>query len=109
MRKVRAGRRSRPFPRSPPVIPLCEHRYIDIHVHLGVFVWGGEATRDGLIRWMGEHKVGLPIDHPLMMTLYEARQTVGLPVLFLILPSSSRWSCRTTSSTRSIGETPSGY
>jgi len=30
----------------------------------------------------GEHKVGLDFDHPLMMQVYEACQTVGIPLLF---------------------------
>jgi predicted TIM-barrel fold metal-dependent hydrolase len=30
----------------------------------------------------GEHQVGLPFDHPLMMTVYEACTKVGLPILF---------------------------
>jgi predicted TIM-barrel fold metal-dependent hydrolase len=33
-------------------------------------------------RGLGEHKVGLPFDHPQMMALYEACDTVGLPILF---------------------------
>ena len=33
-------------------------------------------------RGLGEHKVGLPFDHPLMMTLYEACQSLYLPILF---------------------------
>ena len=52
-------------------------------------VGGLEGMIEVLQRWkemgargLGEHKVGLPIDHPLMMTLYEACQTVELPVLF---------------------------
>src|SRR5262245_2848076 len=30
----------------------------------------------------GEHQVGLPFDHPLMMTVYEACEKVELPILF---------------------------
>lgn len=30
----------------------------------------------------GEHQVGLPFDHPLMMTVYEACEKVDLPILF---------------------------
>jgi predicted TIM-barrel fold metal-dependent hydrolase len=33
-------------------------------------------------RGFGEHKVGLPFDHPLMMMLYEACAKVELPILF---------------------------
>jgi predicted TIM-barrel fold metal-dependent hydrolase len=33
-------------------------------------------------RGLGEHKVGLPFDHPLMMMLYAACDKVGLPILF---------------------------
>jgi predicted TIM-barrel fold metal-dependent hydrolase len=33
-------------------------------------------------RGMGEHKVGLPFNHKLMMALYEACDTVSLPILF---------------------------
>jgi predicted TIM-barrel fold metal-dependent hydrolase len=33
-------------------------------------------------RGFGEHQVGLPFDHPLMMTVYEALSHVGLPMLF---------------------------
>jgi len=41
-----------------------------------------QRYKDGGAKGLGEHKVGLPIDHPLMMTLYEACQVVELPVLF---------------------------
>jgi predicted TIM-barrel fold metal-dependent hydrolase len=33
-------------------------------------------------RGLGEHKVGLPFDHPLMMVLYEACARLELPILF---------------------------
>ncbi len=33
-------------------------------------------------RGFGEHKVGLPFDHPQMMQLYEACDTLELPILF---------------------------
>ena len=33
-------------------------------------------------RGLGEHKVGLPFDHPLMMSLYEACNDLELPILF---------------------------
>jgi uncharacterized protein len=33
-------------------------------------------------RGFGEHQVGLPFDHPLMMTVYEACEKVELPILF---------------------------
>jgi predicted TIM-barrel fold metal-dependent hydrolase len=33
-------------------------------------------------RGMGEHKVGLPFNHKLMMALYEACDTLSLPILF---------------------------
>jgi predicted TIM-barrel fold metal-dependent hydrolase len=33
-------------------------------------------------RGFGEHQVGLPFDHPLMMTVYEACEKVDLPILF---------------------------
>lgn len=33
-------------------------------------------------RGLGEHKVGLPFDHPQMMQLYEACETLDLPILF---------------------------
>ena len=33
-------------------------------------------------RGLGEHKVGLPFDHPQMMQLYEACETLELPILF---------------------------
>jgi hypothetical protein len=33
-------------------------------------------------RGLGEHKVGLPFDHPQMMALYEACDHLGLPILF---------------------------
>jgi predicted TIM-barrel fold metal-dependent hydrolase len=33
-------------------------------------------------RGFGEHKVGLPFNHALMMTLYEACQDLALPILF---------------------------
>jgi predicted TIM-barrel fold metal-dependent hydrolase len=38
--------------------------------------------RDLGARGFGEHQVGLPFDHPLMMTVYEACTKVGLPILF---------------------------
>jgi predicted TIM-barrel fold metal-dependent hydrolase len=34
------------------------------------------------VKGFGEHQVGLPFNHPLMMTVYEACETVDLPVLF---------------------------
>jgi predicted TIM-barrel fold metal-dependent hydrolase len=139
------------------------YRYIDIHVHIGTFLWNQPLTLDGLIRLMdahgvekacalplvspeaapyptttetalsaykqhpdriipfccvdprcltepplrvghvagypglrgilkqyqdlgcrglGEHKTGLPFDHPLNMTLYRACEELDLPVLF---------------------------
>jgi predicted TIM-barrel fold metal-dependent hydrolase len=33
-------------------------------------------------RGFGEHQVGLPFDHPLMMEVYRACEKVGLPILF---------------------------
>jgi predicted TIM-barrel fold metal-dependent hydrolase len=38
--------------------------------------------QDAGARGLGEHKVGLPFDQELMMTLYEACADLGLPVLF---------------------------
>lgn len=38
--------------------------------------------RDLGARGFGEHQVGLPFDHPLMMTVYEACDRVSLPILF---------------------------
>ena len=38
--------------------------------------------RDLGAKGFGEHKVGLPFDHPLMLRIYEACQTVELPILF---------------------------
>jgi predicted TIM-barrel fold metal-dependent hydrolase len=38
--------------------------------------------KDAGARGLGEHKVGLPFDHPQMMQLYEACQTLELPILF---------------------------
>lgn len=38
--------------------------------------------RDLGARGFGEHQVGLPFDHPLMMTTYEACDRAGLPILF---------------------------
>jgi predicted TIM-barrel fold metal-dependent hydrolase len=38
--------------------------------------------RDAGARGFGEHKVGLPFDHPVMMMLYEACREVGFPLLF---------------------------
>lgn len=38
--------------------------------------------RDAGARGLGEHKVGLPFDHALMMILYEACAELGLPILF---------------------------
>ncbi len=55
--------------------------------------WGHVAGVNGLIeilkrykdagaRGMGEHKVGLPFNHKLMMVLYEACNKLELPILF---------------------------
>ena len=55
--------------------------------------WGHVAGVNGLIeilkrykdagaRGMGEHKVGLPFNHKLMMILYEACNKLELPILF---------------------------
>lgn len=41
-----------------------------------------QRYKEAGVRGLGEHKVGLPFDHPLMMTLYEACQQLYLPVLF---------------------------
>lgn len=38
--------------------------------------------KDAGARGLGEHKVGLPFDHPQMMQLYEACDSLELPVLF---------------------------
>lgn len=38
--------------------------------------------KDQGVRGLGEHKVGLPFDHPQMMQLYEACDRVELPILF---------------------------
>lgn len=38
--------------------------------------------KDAGARGVGEHKVGLPFDHPLMMMLYEACDDLDLPILF---------------------------
>ena len=38
--------------------------------------------KDAGARGLGEHKVGLPFDHPQMMQLYEACDTLELPILF---------------------------
>ena len=37
---------------------------------------------DAGARGVGEHKVGLPFDHPQMMQFYEACDALGLPILF---------------------------
>lgn len=64
------------------LIPFCA---IDPRTHYG----NKNALLDILRRYkdqgakgFGEHKVGLPFDHPLMMRVYEACQEVGLPLLF---------------------------
>ncbi len=41
-----------------------------------------QAWVDQGARGFGEHKVGLDFDDPLMMQVYEACQTVGIPLLF---------------------------
>ena len=38
--------------------------------------------KDAGARGLGEHKVGLPFDHPQMMQLYEACDRLELPILF---------------------------
>ena len=38
--------------------------------------------KDAGARGLGEHKVGLPFDHPQMMQLYEACDVLELPILF---------------------------
>jgi predicted TIM-barrel fold metal-dependent hydrolase len=38
--------------------------------------------KDAGCKGLGEHKVGLPFDHKLMMTLYEACAALELPILF---------------------------
>ena len=38
--------------------------------------------KDAGARGLGEHKVGLPFDHPQMMQLYEACDSLELPILF---------------------------
>lgn len=38
--------------------------------------------QDAGAKGLGEHKVGLPFDHPQMMVLYDACDRLGLPILF---------------------------
>lgn len=38
--------------------------------------------QDAGAKGLGEHKVGLPFNHALMMTLYQGCQDLGLPILF---------------------------
>lgn len=52
--------------------------------------FGSAAALQGILKryqdmgakGFGEHKVGLPFDHPRMMVIYEACQAVGMPLLF---------------------------
>jgi predicted TIM-barrel fold metal-dependent hydrolase len=41
-----------------------------------------QRYKDAGCKGLGEHKVGLPFDHKLMMTLYEACADLELPILF---------------------------
>jgi predicted TIM-barrel fold metal-dependent hydrolase len=41
-----------------------------------------QGYKDKGARGFGEHQVGLPFDHPLMMEVYRACEKVGLPILF---------------------------
>lgn len=41
-----------------------------------------QEWKDAGAKGLGEHKVGLPIDHPKMMALYEQCEELELPVLF---------------------------
>jgi len=41
-----------------------------------------QRYKDAGARGLGEHKVGLPFDHPVQMMLYEACQKLYLPILF---------------------------
>jgi predicted TIM-barrel fold metal-dependent hydrolase len=49
---------------------------------LGSMVEVLKRYKDLGARGFGEHQVGLPFDHPLMMTVYEACDRAGLPILF---------------------------
>lgn len=48
--------------------PKPKGRYIDIHVHIGTFIWGKPLTVDGLIRMMDRHGIeracALPLVSP---------------------------------------------
>ncbi len=68
------------FPKR--LIPFCS---LDPRAHYG----SGKNLQNILKRYkdqgakgFGEHKVGLPFDHPVMMKIYEACEAVELPILF---------------------------
>jgi predicted TIM-barrel fold metal-dependent hydrolase len=72
------------------IIPFC---VIDPRSNSGNPQRFGRIDRDGMVallkrykelgcKGFGEHQVGLPFDHPLMMTVYEACEQVELPLLF---------------------------
>jgi putative heme-binding domain-containing protein len=72
------------------IIPFC---VIDPRSNSGNPNRFGRIDLDGMVallkryknqgcRGFGEHQVGLPFDHPLMMTVYAACEKAGLPILF---------------------------
>lgn len=64
------------------LIPFCaidpRSQYGDVKALTDIL----RRYKDQGAKGFGEHKVGLPFDHPLMMRVYEACQAVGLPLLF---------------------------
>ena len=65
------------------LIPFCciDPRTSYRYGHKGLVAMLREYVDQGA-RGFGEHKVGLPIDHPKMMAVYEACADLKLPVLF---------------------------
>lgn len=72
------------------IIPFCN---VDPRANSGNPKRFGRIDLDGLVslltryknmgaKGFGEHQVGLPFDHPLMMTVYAACEKVDLPILF---------------------------
>jgi predicted TIM-barrel fold metal-dependent hydrolase len=65
------------------LIPFCciDPRTSYRSGHAGLVAMLKEYVDQGA-RGLGEHKTGLPVDHPLSMKLYEACDDLNLPVLF---------------------------
>jgi uncharacterized protein len=65
-------------PTAPKTNPLRQGHVVGVAGLVQIL----KRYKDAGARGLGEHKVGLPFDHPQMMQLYEACDQLELPILF---------------------------